>query len=246
MSLFPLLVALQFLTRLPVLLSRMPTPDESGRSLLWYPTVGLALGAFLVLLQDPLNHLSPSLQAALLLSFWVWISGGLHLDGLADMTDAWVGGHGDSERTLAIMKDPNCGPMGVLSLVLVLLVKFAALASLVAVEQWIGLLLAPWLGRWVLPLLLYSTRYVRAGGMGQVMVENMPRFWLPAILLLHGLAMLAVGMQGALAILCICVLGWCWRRVLIRRLGGTTGDTAGALVEISECLVLVMLAFLTA
>ncbi|WP_193075316.1 adenosylcobinamide-GDP ribazoletransferase [Pseudomonas sp. FME51] len=235
----PLLIALQFLTRLPIRLVRLPSAEENGRSLLWYPLVGLLLGAALLVAQWLLVDVSPLLQAALLLALWVWFSGGLHLDGLADTADAWVGGYGDRERTLAIMKDPTCGPIGVISLVLLLLLKFAALVALLQVGQWGVLLLAPWLGRWVLPLLLYSTPYVRPGGLGQVLVEYMPRRSLPMLLLVHGLVMLLFGWAGLLALVIALAVLLIVRHYLCERLGGTTGDTAGALVELVEVSVLV-------
>lgn len=109
----PLLIALQFLTRLPVRLLGMPAPEQVGRSLLWYPLVGLLLGGLLLAAQALLSQQPAVLQAALLLTLWVALSGGLHLDGLADTADAWVGGYGDRERTLAIMKDPRSGPIAV-------------------------------------------------------------------------------------------------------------------------------------
>lgn len=235
----PLLIALQFLTRLPIRLPGVPTPDENGRSLLWYPFVGLLLGGLLLLGYVLLNDVSVFLQAALLLSIWVWLSGGLHLDGLADTADAWVGGYGDRERTLAIMKDPACGPVGVISLVLLLLLKWAALVVLLGAGQWAVLLLAPWLGRWVLPLLLFTTPYVRPGGMGQTLTEHMPRRSLPALLAIHALAMLLCGWSGVLALVMAVVIWKVVRHYLCERLGGTTGDTAGALVEMVEVGVLV-------
>ncbi|PRB81332.1 adenosylcobinamide-GDP ribazoletransferase [Pseudomonas sp. MYb185] len=235
----PLLIALQFLTRLPVRLPRLPTPEESGRSLLWYPLVGLLLGAALLLGHWLLNGVSIGLQAALLLTLWVWLSGGLHLDGLADTADAWVGGYGDRERTLAIMKDPTCGPIGVISLVLLLLLKLTALVALLQAGQWGALLLAPWLGRWVLPLLLFSTPYVRPGGLGQVLAEHMPRRSLPLLLGIHALAMLLFGWTGLLVLVVALLVLLVVRHYLCQRLGGTTGDTAGALVELVETAVLV-------
>lgn len=234
----PLLIALQFLTRLPIRLIRVPSAEESSRSLLWYPLVGLLLGVALLLALWLLEGVVPLLQAALLLALWVWLSGGLHLDGLADTADAWVGGYGDRERTLAIMKDPACGPIGVISLVLLLLLKFSALVALLQAGQWGALLLAPWLGRWVLPLLLYSTPYVRPGGLGQLLVEHMPRRSLPMMLLLHGLAMLLFGWPGLLALGIALMVLLVVRHYLCERLGGTTGDTAGALVELVEVAVL--------
>ncbi|AWE95022.1 cobalamin-5-phosphate synthase family protein [Pseudomonas paraeruginosa] len=152
-----LLVALQFLTRLPVRLSAMPTPEQFGRAVLCYPLVGVLIGVVLYGAARSLDGAPPPLQAALLLSLWVALSGALHLDGLADMADAWVGGLGDRERTLAIMKDPRSGPVAVVVLVLVLLLKFGALAALLGEGRPGLLLLAPWLARSSLPLLFLTT-----------------------------------------------------------------------------------------
>lgn len=233
----PLMIALQFLTTIPIRLTRAPRPEASGASLLWYPVVGFVIGLLLLLVQWGVSGLPILLQATLLLTFWVAITGGLHLDGLADTVDAWVGGRGDRERTLAIMKDPASGPMGVLALVLVLLIKFAALVTVIEMNFWWALLIAPWIGRWLLPALLLTTHYVRPGGLGQNISEHMPRVWLPAVLFVHGFAMMIIG--GFAWLLAVLLLGACWRALLKRRLGGTTGDTAGALVELGEALALV-------
>jgi hypothetical protein len=104
--------------------------------------------------------------AALVLAVWVLLTGGLHLDGLADTADAWIGGQGDRDRTLAIMKDPRSGPMAVVIIVLVLLSKFAALQVLLAGDARTVLLLTPMLGRTVIVLLLITTPYVRPEGLG--------------------------------------------------------------------------------
>lgn len=239
----PLWIALQFLTRLPVRLSGMPTPEQMGRSLLWYPTVGALIGLVLVVAQLLLAGTAELLQAALLLTLWVVLSGGLHLDGLADSADAWVGGFGDRERTLAIMKDPRSGPIAVVALVLLLLLKFSALVVLLQAGEGALLVLAPWLGRGLLPFLFRCTPYVRSGGLGQALAEHMPRRQLPWVLALHAAALLLLGGAAAGLGLLVALLALLWlRHLMCQRLGGTTGDTAGALVEIVECAVLVALA----
>lgn len=235
-------IALQFLTRLPVTLAGMPTPEQVGRSLLFYPLVGLLIGLLLLAAQHLLGDSAVLLQAALLLALWVGISGGLHLDGLADSADAWVGGFGDKQRTLDIMKDPRSGPIAVVVLVLLLLLKFAALVALLENGSGLLLVLVPWLARCLLPLLFMTTPYVRAGGLGQALAEHLPRRQLPWVLAINALAMLLFGWSALLALL---VAGgvFIWLRSLMRkRLDGTTGDTAGALLEIAECAVLVALA----
>lgn len=238
----PLLIALQFLTRLPVRLPGMPAPEQVGRSLLWYPLVGLLLGGLLLAAQALLSQQPAVLQAALLLTLWVALSGGLHLDGLADTADAWVGGYGDRERTLAIMKDPRSGPIAVVVLVLLVLLKFAALLVLLQAGQALALLLAPWLGRSALPLLLRSTAYVRPGGLGAQLAEYLPRRELPWVLGLHLALLVLAGLSGLWALLAATLVFVFWRRALLARLQGTTGDTAGALVELIEVAVLLILA----
>jgi adenosylcobinamide-GDP ribazoletransferase len=238
----PLLIALQFLTRLPISLAGMPTPQQIGRSLLWYPVVGLLLGLLLLGLQQLLDDTPLLLQAALLLAVWVGSTGGLHLDGLADTADAWVGGFGDRQRTLEIMQDPRSGPIAVVVLVLLLLLKFAALVAILQAGEGALLLMVPWLARGLLPLLFLTTPYVRAGGLGQALAEHLPRRQLPWLLAAHAAALLLFGWAGVLALLVAGVLFLWLRRLMLQRLGGTTGDTAGAMLELVECALLVALA----
>lgn len=231
-------IALQFLTRIPVRLSAMPSSDAMGRSVLCYPLVGLLIGLSLLGLQNLLQDTTPALQAALLLTAWVLLTGGLHLDGLADTADAWAGGFGDRERTLAIMKDPRSGPIAIVVLVLVLLLKYSALQQ---ASPW-ALLFAPWLARGLLPLLFWTTPYVRSGGLGAVLTEHLPKAWIPWVLLLHAVLLLCAG--GWLGLVALGAALGCFvllRYLMQQRLGGTTGDTAGALVELAEVSVLVLL-----
>ena len=140
------LIALQFLTTLPIQLKAMPSPQQNGQSLLFYPVVGVLIGAVLCGLALLLHSLPIILLASIILCVWIWLTGGLHLDGLADTADAWVGGFGDQERTLAIMKDPSCGPIGVLSLIIVCLLKWSAIYVLLQQQLFLALLIFPVFG----------------------------------------------------------------------------------------------------
>ena len=239
----PFWIALQFLSSLPVRLPGMPSPRETGRSLLYYPLVGLVLGVVLYGANAVLSGAPLMLHAALLLTVWVLFSGGLHLDGLADSADAWLGGFGDRERTLTIMKDPRSGPIAVVVLVLVLLLKFCALLAVIEEQQFAALLIVPLIGRSALLGVFLTTPYVRAGGLGQALADHLPRhagWW---VLGFSALAcVLLAGVSGVWA-LALAVLGFAWlRQMMMRRLGGTTGDTAGAMLELLEVLMLVGLA----
>lgn len=241
----PFWIALQFLSSLPISLPGMPQPRALGRSLLYYPLVGLLFGVLLWGLNALLAGTPSLLHAALLLTAWVLLSGGLHLDGLADSADAWLGGFGDRERTLTIMKDPRSGPIAVVALVLVLLLKFCALLALIEQQHSVALLIVPLIGRSALLGVFLTTPYVRAGGLGQALADHLPRkagWWVlglsaVACVLLAGLAGLwALGLAAA---------GLVWlRQLMMRRLGGTTGDTAGALLELLEVGMLVGLALI--
>ncbi|MNC56238.1 Cobalamin synthase [compost metagenome] len=163
----------------------------------------------------------------------------MHLDGLADSADALLGGFGDRERTLLIMKDPRSGPIAVVTLVLVLLLKFCALWVLV--EQGIGaqLLLAPLIGRAAMLGLFLSTPYVRQGGLGQALAEHLPRHAAGWVLL--GCVLFCLVLGGWVVVLALAVFAWL-RLLMCRRLGGTTGDTAGAMLELLELAVVLGLA----
>jgi adenosylcobinamide-GDP ribazoletransferase len=242
----PLLIALQFLTLLPIELRPPPTDGESGRSLLHYPLVGFLLGLALAGCAWIFDGLSDLLIATLVLMLWAGLSGGLHLDGLADSADAWLGGYGDRERTLAIMHDPCSGPIAVVVLVLLLLLKFSALQHLVAQQAAALLIMPPLVGRTALVVLLLTTPYVRPAGLGSRLTREMPRgASLAVVLLVAILVVVWLGRTGILLLLVSALALWLLRRLMLRRIGGTTGDTAGALLEITETLALLTAAVLS-
>nr|WP_242519064.1 adenosylcobinamide-GDP ribazoletransferase [Halochromatium roseum] len=258
----PCWVAMRFLTRFPLPVASDASPLDVdpvtlGRSALCYPLVGLLLGASLLLLWLGVSSLPagapPLATAALLLACWVWSTGGLHLDGLGDCADAWVGGLDSRERTLKILKDPLTGSMGVVVLVLILLVKFAALASLpLGLAGALVLLLTPALARAQLLALPLTTVSARPDGLGAALQQRLPRRGASLVLALSGLLALllfAIAGHWALGVALVVTAGlllFVWRRSMLERLGGFTGDTAGALVELTEAGLLLMAVLLIA
>lgn len=235
----PLLIALQFLTVLPIRIDGAPDAKATGRSLLFYPLVGLLIGALLAGAAWVLGDAPPLLGAAVLLAAWVAVTGALHLDGLADSADAWVGGHGDRDKTLAIMKDPRSGPMAVVALVLVLLLKFAALAQLLEHGAWVLIAMVPVLGRTVLVSLFLTTPYVRSQGLGSTLASHLPRKACTLAVIFTLLAVIAFfGPETWWLLAVVAGVLFTLRQLMLWRIGGTTGDTAGALVEITETVVL--------
>lgn len=240
----PLALALVFLTRIPLSLGFDPAPRDWGRAACFFPVVGLLLGALLLSAAALPPTAGSPLAAALLLLLWVALTGGLHLDGLADVCDAWSGGGGDRERTLALLKDPRAGAMAVIGVALTLLLKFAALQSLLQPQRWQALLLAPVVGRATMLGLLLTTPYVRPGGLGAVFTAQLPRAAGAGVLAATGVFCLGLLGWGGLALIGIAGVNLLFLRYsFVKRLGGITGDTLGAACELAETLVLVILAF---
>jgi len=167
------------------------------------------------------------------------ITGGLHLDGLADSADAWVGGMGSAKKTLVIMKDPACGAAGVTALLTIILLKFTALHSLFIAQEWTHPLFATVLARTLIPILFLTTPYVRPKGLGAVLAEHQPRKLSVLVVIITILCGLWIGGFGFFALLLVALL--CFlilRQMMMQRIQGMTGDTAGAMVEIAETSIL--------
>ena len=239
------IISLQFLTRIPVPVKVGYTEENVARSLLFYPLVGVVVGGVLVIGSMLLPENYEMLVAALVLTLWVLITGGLHLDGLADSADAWVGSHGDRLRALDIMKDPQSGPIAVVVLMLTLLIKFGAIYHLLfLIDTWV-LILAPVLSR-ATPLFLFlSTPYVREQGLGSAMTELLPRKAAGSVLLLVGIVVvLLMGVINGIILLVVSLLiTSLLRYVMLKQIGGMTGDTLGATIEITEAMILCVLVF---
>ena len=245
----PLLVALSFLTLLPVGL-RSATDVEISRSRGWYPVVGLLYGLMLVLLvlalQEALGIFPWSLlTAALLVTALAILNRFLHLDGLMDFCDAMWGGH-TVERRLEIMRDSRVGSFAVAGGVCVLLVKFGALSTglLWSSAGLSALLFFPMVSRWTMTLLLTVFPYGRQQGIGTAFASG-SRPWLAtgiAFLTVGAVAWFMLGLSGLIVLLVASVSALLLGVWASRRLGGgLTGDCYGAANEISEAVSLTLL-----
>lgn len=260
------LSALGLMSRIPIGLilgKHSLQPEHHNRAQIWYPWVGALLGLVLIVLFMLVPHTwSSLLVAALLLTAWVVFTGALHLDGLADSVDAWVGGMGDAQKTLSIMKGPTSGPMAVVALVVVLLLKAGLIAQLLESDAILLLALVPLLARsWLLPF-LYSTGYARKsrfdaqtvqtsehanwqGGMATdiayrfPMVSALVSFSVCQLVFVVVLICLSQSLWGWLGInLCALLVLALIRRACINRIGGYTGDVLGAYIELQELIIL--------
>ena len=159
------LTALAFLTRIPV---RQPfSGEEVGQSTAWFPLVGALLGVAQASIALAATHrwIPPPLAAILMVAASAWLTRGLHLDGLADFVDG-LGGGRDRESDLRIMRDPAVGTFGAVALILLLLLKVAALHEILVRGQPGVILLAPVFARWSVVLLSRSLPAARTEGLG--------------------------------------------------------------------------------
>jgi adenosylcobinamide-GDP ribazoletransferase len=234
-------LALTFLTKLPWPWRGPADEPALARSMFWFPWVGAILGLGFWLAWGGLQKILPAPAAAsLLLVLTVWVTGGLHLDGLADTADGLGGSHNPADA-LRIMKDSRVGAFGVISLILALVLKFSLFLSLPAKTGGTAvLLLYPVISRWCMVLLAYLSPYARAeGGLGQAMTLGVsPRVLTGASLSTGALALLILGAPGLALCAAAAALVWLGSRYFQRRLGGITGDILGATNEVAEVLVL--------
>lgn len=232
-----LAAAVRLLTVVPVS-GGVASDAELGRSALFYPLVGFALGGALAGLAAALGNAPAPLVAFIVLGAWVLATGALHLDGLSDSADGVLGGRGAPERIRRIMKDPHVGVAGVAAVVLVLLGKYAALQSLLDAGHAGMIWMVPMLGRAAIVALMLALPYASAGGLGEVIHAHLPRRAALGVVV----AVSLVGMWWAAgAVLAIAAVLVAWGRWLRRCLGGATGDAYGAAVEGSELIALLAL-----
>jgi adenosylcobinamide-GDP ribazoletransferase len=241
----PLLIAIQFLSSLPVGHLPMPKDKDVGASLVFYPLVGALLGLILsVLALGLMLVFGSSLSAALLLCAWVVLTGALHVDGLADCADAWMGGLGSKQRTLDLMKDPTSGPIAIATVILVLLIKYAALEAILsqAMAQQSYYLVLIWpliLSRMSAMILFATTPYARENGLGKAISQHLSTnaVWAVCCVVLV-LACLVFGWHLITILIACSAVFFYLRHLMLSRIDGCTGDTAGALIELSEVAIL--------
>jgi adenosylcobinamide-GDP ribazoletransferase len=239
----PIIVAFLFFSRLPMPRIETISAQDNGRALLFLPLVGLAVGLMIYTTTHLLiGQINSEILAALLLALWCALTGGLHLDGLADSADAWLSG-ANKDRSLEIMKDPRCGTAAIVTLICVLLVKFTAISAILENGQHWYLILIPVLGRTSALVLFLTTPYARTQGLSKDFSEYAPssliRILVIAIVLI---TTVSLGLSSALLVAAVsAVIFYAMRRLMLKRLGGSTGDTSGALIEVVEAGILIAL-----
>jgi adenosylcobinamide-GDP ribazoletransferase len=230
------LAALSFLTILPVPARWAAGGSNLGASVAFFPLVGLAIGLGAAVLDAALVRIMPlPVATVFLVSAFVAISGGLHLDGFADTADGFFGAR-QREKILAIMKDSRSGPLAIAAVVLLIALKLAAIGALAPELRFGALVLTPLSGRTAIAVSMTLTRYARPeGGTGSAFAARRPFLGLAiSIALLALTGWYECGFRG-LVVTGISLLGALMFTAYGKyKIGGWTGDTLGAACELGE------------
>jgi adenosylcobinamide-GDP ribazoletransferase len=229
-----LLAAARYLTIVPIPGAAPGRASAFGGAAVWFPVIGLGLGAVLVGVDRVTALLFPSLLAALLtVTAWKLLTGGLHLDGLADSLDGLAGR--DSAHRLAIMRDSRIGAFGAMGLILVLLLEIVAVSELSPGLRGRTLLIVPVIARATPPLLVRLFRPARSEGLGAAFSASVD-WWAAPVALAFAVAVALGALQTlgvlvfALSVACAVALAW----FIVSRVSGITGDVLGAAIEVAE------------
>jgi adenosylcobinamide-GDP ribazoletransferase len=238
-----LIIAIQFLTIIPLSSTHSFNEEDLGKSMLFFPLVGLFIGGILVCTRIPLSLCLPGgVVDALLIAVLIIITGAMHLDALADTADGIFSG---KEKTvkLQIMKDSSVGAMGMVTLFTVLLLKYVTLIAVSVTLKNKALLLMPMMGRWAQVIVSYCSVYAgQSRGLGFPFTTHVhfPLLLLSAIFSV-GVAFYLFSLTGVVIAGAIAVIAVLYSLFFKRLLGGVTGDVLGALTEIAEVIVLILI-----
>lgn len=231
-----LVIAVRYLTILPIPGAKT-AHGSPGAAAGWFPVVGLGVGLLLAAVDRLAGVMFVPLLAALLtVTAWKLVTGGLHLDGLADCLDGLVGR--DPAQRLAIMHDSRIGAFGAIGLVLFLLLEIGAVSGIDPRARSGALVLAPVVGRTMPPLVARAFRPAAAGH-GASFRGTLGRA-APAVatVIAVAVALATLRADGVVALLLAAAAALGFAAFMARRLGGVSGDVHGAAVELSELVVL--------
>lgn len=238
-----IVVAFQFLTRLYLPINVEWDTANLRRSLMWFGLVGAFIGVILAGAMTLFNRfdLIPAVSAIIILLIWIFITGGMHIDGISDMADGFFSMR-DKEKTLEIMKDSHVGAFGVITIIFLLLIKFEMLKEFIIIEKNVWLLiLPPTIARIAAGLVLSFYETTKKSGLGYTFHSSDPRiFWtigFVVTLIISSILNIKSLIFIGIAIL-VSNLMALWAK---KKIGGLNGDIYGAIVETAEVIGMVFI-----
>lgn len=236
------LLAVQFLTTIPVKIKQV-SARELADSASFFPVAGLLLGAAAAAACWYLDRtgLGAIASSAITVTLLIFLTGGMHLDGLADASDALFSGK-TKEEMLVIMRDSRIGTMGVLGIIMAILLKIVLLGSIAPAARPAALIAMCVMGRWAMVFSMKLAPYARIDGKAKPFIEgfNTKIFYTAtAIALISVIALVRI--DGAIVFGAVTACAYAATRFIKRRIGGITGDTLGATEELCEIAALLCL-----
>ena len=243
------LAALQFLTVISLPRRREFSSEELGGATGYFPVVGLVIGLILAGLNWLLNLvLPPAVVNALLIVSLAVITGLMHLDGFVDTCDG-IAGHKTVEDRWRVMHDSRAGAFGMVGVLLLLLVKYASLNSLPSSLMMVSLIFMPVIGRWAMVYAIFAYPYARPSGLGKAFKQGTG--WKGFILATFITVAVALVLIPLLQLAGLVILFGVWLITLLvaaylkSKFSGLTGDTYGAVNEVAEVSVLILVMLLS-
>ncbi|MEA5004215.1 MAG: adenosylcobinamide-GDP ribazoletransferase [Christensenella sp.] len=237
-------LAIQTMTRLPLKKQFDVTCQDYADSVAWFPATSLMAGAvMLAVYQLILLTGIPYLPAFLCVMAGIMFTGGLHIDGFADVCDAFFAGK-TKERTLEILKDSRMGTYGVLGIVFIVVAKTFLIADLNPDRVLWVLLATPLCGKIPLVFCAKLSRYPRQDGMAKCIIENLKIDTALIAIIICSVAVFLVGgfAAGSIAVACMIAIGAVMYFISEKKIDGATGDVLGACNELGEIVFLLVMA----
>ncbi len=236
-----LIYALRFMTILPIPWKENEDLVKVSRSSGVFPLVGFIIGFLLAATGLLFRHLLPLPVIAVTQTLlWIFLTGGLHLDGLSDTFDG-IGSRQGREKTLEIMKDSNIGAFGALALISQILFKYILISEINKIAFWL-IIIPPVTGRWGQLISIYYYNSARDSGMGKFFRDYIRKYELIlGLLITVAVYCLLLPLSGLLILPIHALLIVVISSGVSRKLGGLTGDVYGLICETGESATLLLL-----
>lgn len=233
-----LVLMIQFLTRLPIKLALDVGDEDFTKGFKYFPVVGSIIGGLIYAIHFLLHPYLNSFTLAVILTIsYLYITGGLHMDGLSDTADGLFSGR-SKERVLEIMKDSRIGSNGALAMVFVVLLKIAFIAEIESVDLGRVLFVMPMVSKYTVVFVSTFSSYARKDGMGNWFIGKVKPLDFVFSTVFTILVLLLVDPNFWILLLGGLIFAWVFRRFCYNQIDGLTGDTIGALSELTDVIVL--------
>ncbi len=239
------ILMIQFLTQIPILIDLKADEEDFRKGIFFFALVGVIIGGILYISFDVLiDYFNEFTVAVILVVLEILLTGGLHLDGLADTADGLFSNR-SKERILEIMKDSRVGSNGVLALLIFILLKTVLILEVIDFYSPEILFLMPIVSRGAVTRLFYKVKYARKEGMGNLFIEKATAFQVQINLYILIIVSALIHYEYILLIIPVYLFNELCKIGIMKKIDGITGDVIGFLIELDELVYLMAIVLLT-